>query len=770
MVDRESAVLGVPGEIVIAAEGDHRGICRFSDAEEKRFRPLAARLRKMAQLAIGRSSNLVQSLMSSLEKVNYKAHRARNPTAVEGTCRWILRHPRYQDWLHSTGASFLWISGDPGSGKSVLASFLVDIFTEMREKEDLNICYFFFKSDNLEQASAVNALQALLHQLFLQQTSLASTGVSLLPLKALEDIPRLWGAFMSLTGLGTTRTTICILDAVDECAATLRKELLSCITSLLSPEAGTECPGDDATASPTSALKLIVTSRPDNQIKVAFEKRPRLKGRPSAVPAVSRTLIRLRAEDEVDNIGDDITKVVEFKIEDLVESGLPRELMTSVQYELIARADRTFLWVSLVLNLLEAKVEAGASRRELDAVLKTRNIYSIYTQLLEGSSNSQRARKLLNIILAAARALTLEEVSVALAVTPENDILSQRRTGQPLKPGMVTLDDVEADISLPFENHVKSLCGHFVRIIRNKVYLVHETAREFLLSTSRDPPSPGTQLPGCQQDPEFETHRAVTISPLESATVTKNVSFQHSFTLLEARALLLEICVTYLYCLAKGSGGSTVPGCVTPLTKPFLHYVANSWFIHFHQVSHRLRAGDIRYFQNLCHPLFPGFRAWVEDYSHPYPPHQSGSIDEVQDYYVDLLDIELFSAALATNPHDRGQSDGGESGATVSDDEKESEEELDSILSGKGDDDDEGDDQWQRAGEAVPRWITGSACPSDPHPPDVVSLPASSNPTSFGNHNFPLRVQPTGMVSLDFPSIPDIGTRYQGGRGWQRRQ
>ncbi|KAK0640557.1 hypothetical protein B0T16DRAFT_438603 [Cercophora newfieldiana] len=769
IVDRDSVVLGVAGEITIAVEGDHRSMCRFSNLEEKRFLPVAMRLQKMASASLSQSTSRVQSLMESFSKANYAAHKARNPAAVEGTCRWILRHPTYQDWMQSPDAAFLWISGDPGSGKSVLASFLVDTLSKTSRASDLNVCYFFFKSDNLEQSSAVNALQALLHQVLVQQTGVATTAVSLLPGHAIEDVGRLWAALVSLARLGVKRTTVCILDAIDECAAKSRKDLLNCISSFISPRKATQNSSETSTGTdntlevdtPVSRLKIIVTSRPDNQIKVAFEKALARSQDPQRVSSarVATTMIRLRAEDEIDNIGADVTSVIRFKIQDLVESGLPRELLEKVQLELIARADRTFLWVSLVLSLLEEKVEAGASKRELDAVLKTRDIFAIYSQLLESKPNTERAKKLLYIVLAAARPLTLEEISVALAIMPENDILRQWHAKEPLKPGMLTLDDVEDDIFQPFENHVKSLCGHFVRIVRNKVYLVHETAREYLLEASADA--------------QYSTRATADSLRGLAPTTTNQGSFQHSFTLVAARALLLEICVTYLYCLAKGARDSDTAGYTTPLTKPFLSYAAKSWFVHFHQVSHLLRDGvdNIRYFQNLCHPLFPGFRLWTAEYWRPNPPRHPvvshGAVDEVQDYYSLQQDTK--------HEYDgRGREDVVDSDISSPDEEEEEEDEKD------GEDGQDSESMQLRHAVAMPRQIPLPKQPTllfsaqvdqfDHHQPpfsalftsDVRTLTSSANPTSLRNYNFPLRVNPLGVVTLDYLNEHELKIRGAG--------
>ncbi|KAK0731910.1 hypothetical protein B0H67DRAFT_90175 [Lasiosphaeris hirsuta] len=736
VVDRDSAVLGIPNkEVEIPMESDHRSICRFSHLSEPRFQPIAARLRFFVKAAMRQNSSLIPSLMQSLETSNYKAQRSLNPDPVKGTCTWILDHPKYQSWLEATGPPLLWISADPGCGKSVLASFIIDTFASMSKTTGLNVCYFFFKSDNTEQGSVVNGVKALLHQLYTQQMDLAATGLAHLQGNDLENVEKLWEVFAMSAERGSAKKTVCILDGLDECEPKSLRLLLGCISAFLTAKTNGRAPSPKNTTAQSSGLKILVTSRPDNQIKVAFERQPRSQSeKPLRV-----TTLRLRGEDQPDEISSDVTKVIMSSIEDLVERGLPAKLLERVQSELIARADRTFLWVALILRLLEQKVEAGASRRELDQVLKTRDIYDIYSQLLASSPDSPRARKMLNIILAAMQALTLEQMSIALAVVPETSILGRSPTATPPSPSMLTFDEVEEDISFPLENHVKSLCGHFVRIIRNKLYLVHETAREFLL-VSRElqmipRPLPDRPARGFGGEDGSAGTTLVLDSALTSTTAdTEDEPFQHSFSLLEARALLLQICTTYLYCLAKSSGSSE-KGQPSAVTEPFLQYAAKSWVGHFHQVQHRLHSKDLRYFQNLCHPLFPGFSVWIREFWLPRLPDHPGGLplDAIQDYYVNMFELDL------------AQLDDQEAG--------------DADINTEDTDDEEGTRQY---GPKQRRGDPESYIPID----DLALLPRemySSNPESLLRSNFfPLQVDQAGLISLDFsnsrgPSILSRG-------------
>lgn len=48
---------------------------------------------------------------------------------LKGTCQWILSSPMYTNWLQAepgTPARLLWITGDPGKGKTMISLFLLN--------------------------------------------------------------------------------------------------------------------------------------------------------------------------------------------------------------------------------------------------------------------------------------------------------------------------------------------------------------------------------------------------------------------------------------------------------------------------------------------------------------------------------------------------------------------------------------------------------------------------------------------------------------------
>lgn len=60
-----------------------------------------------------------RSCHQTFKVANYTEQKNINPRRVEGTCLWALQSPEYIRWSESTCHDLLWVSADPGCGKSV---------------------------------------------------------------------------------------------------------------------------------------------------------------------------------------------------------------------------------------------------------------------------------------------------------------------------------------------------------------------------------------------------------------------------------------------------------------------------------------------------------------------------------------------------------------------------------------------------------------------------------------------------------------------------
>ena len=348
------------------------------------------------------------------------------------------------------------MTADAGCGKSVLSSFLVDhLRSEISALETpALVCHFFLK-DNSAQGDAVNLLSAILNQIFIDSPRLLQHAFKEYKLQGsalLESFDALWGILLSLLQDKSRKGIFLVLDGLDECGDSTKSRLTDSIVklykSLVQPP-DSQKPGKiKGTARDLPFLKFFITSRPDNSIKAAFRDIPRLRG-----------------ENEIEAISQDVNLVIKSSLQEL---SIPAQFKKSVQTKLINGADQTHLWTSLVLKLLRDALINAVSENDIHSVLNSHHIYDLYNHMLRRSSNPVQARLLLQILLAAARPLTLDEMNIALSITPSHQ----------------TLASIMSELKHPAENYIFSLCGHFIRVIRSKVYLVHQTAKEFLIGHS----------------------------------------------------------------------------------------------------------------------------------------------------------------------------------------------------------------------------------------------------------------------------------------------
>ena len=81
---------------------------------------------------------------------------------MPGSCDWILEAPQAQDCLNPKHSTTMRILGRPGTGKIILASFLINHLSEQNQK---NVLYFFCKAGETEKRETTHILRTLLSQI-----------------------------------------------------------------------------------------------------------------------------------------------------------------------------------------------------------------------------------------------------------------------------------------------------------------------------------------------------------------------------------------------------------------------------------------------------------------------------------------------------------------------------------------------------------------------------------------------------------------------------
>lgn len=296
---------------------------------------------------------------------NYEMGKNVNPERIGGTCEWFLGHSDFLSWRESRMSNLLWLSADPGCGKSVLAKYLVDRRGEVLtvHHETPTICYFFFKEGDVERVDAAKATCAILHQLFMQRPTLyrhAKGDFENKNDRFLADFEALWNILRSAAEDPSAGEIICVLDALDECHEASRQALIASLVQLYGNTASL------ATGKPI--LKFLVTSRPEFDIVRDFR---------------GLTKVRLRGEEESEQISREIDLVIRHRVEEL---GMKMDLSTSEKSNLLEKLvgipNQTYLWLHLTFDDIAKRLEF--TNDDIAAIANTlpRKYEEAYTNIL----------------------------------------------------------------------------------------------------------------------------------------------------------------------------------------------------------------------------------------------------------------------------------------------------------------------------------------------------------------------------------------------------
>ncbi|KAE9566806.1 hypothetical protein CGMCC3_g17039 [Colletotrichum fructicola] len=153
---------------------------------------------------------------------------------------------------------------------------------------------------------------------------------------------------------------------------------------------------------------------------------------------------------------------------------IQKEIDVVVKYRLNKLASRRRFEATqterLVFEVLEGAYPDNNDRWEELVNNLPRTAYAAYAKLLERVQPEEKKRviKLLHLILAAFRPLSLREMKIAINVHD--------------RPGSDSIDDLNMVSDEAFRDWLVNTCGFFVTEYGGRVYFIHQTAKEFLLS------------------------------------------------------------------------------------------------------------------------------------------------------------------------------------------------------------------------------------------------------------------------------------------------
>lgn len=279
------------------------------------------------------------SMVDSAQEWFDKIHKARVP----GTGDWVHTDDVFQSWINKE-TPVIFVSGNPGSGKSFLAanmiSFLLERFPPGLQRSPLvSIGYFFFKDDKPQTRSCHQALRDLAFQISKNEPGYRNYLRSIEEYEQISTLESAWrllfvGYFLKKPNIEST--VYLLLDAVDETLDEERGIFIDLAKQLYSSQ---------------SCLQLAIVGRPYISDQL-------LEGLEAKMPTLHVTKQK--------NSGD-ITQYIHASIK---KSIVLRRVSTKLRNEIIdklsAGAEGMFLWVNLMLQELAKKRNETSMRKAME--------------------------------------------------------------------------------------------------------------------------------------------------------------------------------------------------------------------------------------------------------------------------------------------------------------------------------------------------------------------------------------------------------------------
>lgn len=402
-----------------------------------------------------------QVLLESLRFDQIDARHDSIERAHAKTCRWFLGTDAYKQWEGkglSHANNFLWIKGKPGAGKSTLMKFLHGQFrtrTRRKNSKEILISFFFNARGSDLEKSTIGLYRSLLWQLLDKNPSLQQVLDEFRPgyqwtderLKSLlEEV---------IQELGET-PIFCLIDALDECDQDQIRRMVSFLEALVDMQ---------------SSLHVCFASRHYPHITVQS----------------SHEIILEERDGHEQDISTYLSSALRIK---------PNHLAEQIRSEMQQKAHGVFMWVVLVVDILNKEFDSGRKYRLRERLNELPgDLHLLFRDILTRDTNNQ-ANLLLCIqwVLFAKEPLTPRQLHLAILSGTEPEFLPHCHSEPYLE------DDVQRYIL----DNSKGLA----QTTKSKVptvQFIHESVRDFLLKGN----GLGELFSGLQSNIHGESHEVL---------------------------------------------------------------------------------------------------------------------------------------------------------------------------------------------------------------------------------------------------------------------
>ncbi|KAL8889355.1 MAG: hypothetical protein Q9192_006031 [Flavoplaca navasiana] len=329
---------------------------------------------------------------------------------LETTDSWMLRDATYQKWKSEDHTRVLWLHGDPGKGKTMLAIALVDDLTKhirtTAEDTSSALVYFFCDNQDDRRANASLILRGILYQILYQQPELTCHLNKEYEkqrdqlFSSPNSIQTLWRVFHNVVRCSNFQKIYVIVDALDECDASSMETLLILLEPYIEVQDDSLLHSDHKDS--RCSMRWLLTSR--NELRIS---------------QLLTGSLNISLEEKSVHVNNAVFKFIDFKVKQLTKiKHYDDTLSALVGKTLREKAEGTFLWVALACRELSKPAVLSVNTEEVLLEMPA-GITPLYSRIMDQvliSSDERSAvyiKSILQSMVVALRPLSLPELAVA---------------------------------------------------------------------------------------------------------------------------------------------------------------------------------------------------------------------------------------------------------------------------------------------------------------------------------------------------------------------
>jgi hypothetical protein len=428
-------------------------MCRFTGLDDVEYKKVAAALHRMTRMVSRQerrgeiptlNEEQRRTLMDSMGFDQIDARQMTIKRAHAKTCKWLLKKSEYLDWLDAVKLhehhGFLWIKGKPGTGKSTMMKFALGNSRKMMN--DRIIISFFFNARGADlEKSTTGMYRSLLLQLLERLPELQcvfdslgfatwnSSGHHQWSVELLKDL------FEQAIQILGQSSVVCFIDALDECDECQIRDMVTFFQHL-----------GELTVSAGIRFQVCFSSRHYPHVTI-------------------RKGLSLVLEGQEGHIHD-ITSYIDSEL----KIGRGR-LAEQIRVELQQKASGVFMWVVLVVDILNKEHDGGrihALRKRLRDIPS--DLHELFRDILTRDYHNRNELLLcIQWLLFARQPLKPDELYLAILSVDPQDL-----------PRWDS-DEIGIDTIKKFILNSSKGLAEITKSKTPSVQFIHESVRDFLL-------------------------------------------------------------------------------------------------------------------------------------------------------------------------------------------------------------------------------------------------------------------------------------------------